>query len=261
VTGPGVRLAGPLPAPAPARRLVLTAAEWAVLVAGRLASPALGFAPAPIGPPDRDAAAQSLVHRGVAVRTADGGVEPVPAVAVNIQLLDRPLLTVRLDVTGRGGARHAWFAVGSGLLAGVVTLPGGRLELSMAPDVRLGTELARAVPDAAGSAAPLVGSLPLALLGDAPTDDAGPADVELAAELDRRTLGSLSCLVLGRAGDALGAGQVSWLATDAGWLGLRPRLDGSPERVVDLVPVEPADLGTWVAPTVAALLEAADELP
>jgi hypothetical protein len=263
VTGPGVRLAvaGRRPAPTPARRLVLTGAEWAVLVAGRLAAPAPGFAPAPVAPADEDAAAQALVTRGVATRTADGAPEPVPPVAVNLDLLDRPLLTVRLDVTVRGGERHAWLAVGSGLLAAVVTLPGGRFELSMAPAVRLGTELARAVPDAAGSAAPLVGSLPLTLLGDAATDDAGPADVELAAALERRTLGSLSCLVLGRAGDALGAGQVSWLATDAGWLGLRPRLDGSSERVVDLVPVEPADLGTWVAPTVAGLLEAADELP
>ena len=145
-------------------------------------------------------------------------------------------------------------------MAGVVTLAGGRFELSMAPDVRLGTELARAVPAAAGTAVPLVGALPLALLQDAPTEDADPADVQLTAELERRTRGSLSCLVLGRVEDGLGAGQVSWLATDAGWLGLRPRPDGSPERVVDLVPVEPADLGTWVAPTVAALLEAADEL-
>jgi hypothetical protein len=54
-------------------------------------------------------------------------------------------------------------------------------------------------------------------------------------------------------------GQVAWLATDAGWVGLRPRLDGAPRRMVDLVPVEPADLGTWVAPPVAALLEADDD--
>jgi hypothetical protein len=32
-------------------------------------------------------------------------------------------------------------------------------------------------------------------------------------------------------------------------------LDVSRRRLVDVVPVEPTDLGTWVAPTVAALLE------
>ena len=42
-------------------------------------------------------------------------------------------------------------------------------------------------------------------------------------------------------------------------MGLRPRLDGSPRQMVDLVPVQPADLGTWLAPTVAALLEGSDE--
>jgi hypothetical protein len=53
---------------------------------------------------------------------------------------------------------------------------------------------------------------------------------------------------------------VSWLATDGGWVGLRPLPDGSPRRLVDVVPVQPTDLGTWVAPAVAALLEASDEL-
>ena len=88
--------------------------------------------------------------------------------------------------------------------------------------------------------------------GTAPSPD----EAALAEELLRRTAGSLSCLVLGRAGSAVGAGQVSWLATDGGWVGLRPVLDGSPRRLVDVVPVQPADLGTWVAPAVAALLEA-----
>ena len=177
-------------------------------------------------------------------------------------------VTLRLDVDGRGGARRAWFAVGSGMVVGVLALAGGGVELSLAPGVRLGAELTRAVPDAATLTAgqapgegtpPLVGRVPLALLADAPDGDeaADDGDLALVQDLERRTAGSLDCLVLGHTGEHVGAAQVSWLATDTGWVGLRPVLD-PPRRLVDLVPVEPADLGTWVAPAVAALLEASD---
>jgi hypothetical protein len=137
----------------------------------------------------------------------------------------------------------------------------------------LGSELVRSVPDAAvlvgrgfrerpgGTADVPSGRLPIALLDDAwPTSAEVPApsveESALADELVLRTVGSLSCLVLGRSGGSVVAGQVSWLATGAGWIGLRPRVDGSPRRLIDVVPVQPHDLGSWVAPTVAALLEA-----
>nr|WP_275585397.1 ESX secretion-associated protein EspG [Blastococcus saxobsidens] len=236
---------------------------------GRLGTAPGAFAPVATTPQERDGAVASLAGRRV---VTDGGA-PVPAVAAQLEVLRRPLLTLRLEIGGRAGARQGWFAVGSGMVAGVLTLAGGRVELSLAPEVRLGAELARAVPGAAevtgpwpadqepGDGVPLTGQLPLALLEDRPAPGSTPEELALAQELERRTAGSLSCLVLGRAGAGLGAGQVSWLATDAGWLGLRPRPDGSARRPVDLVPVEPADLGTWVAPTVAALLEGTDEQP
>ena len=246
------------------RRLTLTAAEWTVLTGGRLETAPGAFAAGTVPPEDRDGAVASLTRDQVLA--ADG--EPVPAVAAQLEVLRRPLFTLRVEISGRAGSRHGWFAVGAGMVAGVLTLPGSRIELSLAPEVRLGTELARAVPGAAevtgpwpagherGDGAPLTGQLPLALLEDAPTTGTSPEEQALAQELERRTAGSLSCLVLGRTGSGLGAGQVSWLATGAGWIGLRPRPDGSARRPVDLVPVEPADLGTWVAPIVAALLEA-----
>ena len=247
------------------RRLTLTAGEWAVLTEGRLGSVPGAFAPVALTPEHRDGALASLLGEQVVV-AADGA--PVPAVAAQLEVLRRPLLTLRLEIGGRAGARQGWFAVGAGMVAGVLTLGGGRTELSLAPEVRLGQELARAVPEAGAvtgpwpdhrepsGGVPLTGQLPLALLEDRPSPGSTPEELGLAQELERRTAGSLSCLVLGRTGSGLGAGQVSWLATDAGWIGLRPRPDGSARRPVDLVPVEPADLGTWVAPTVAALLEA-----
>jgi hypothetical protein len=280
--GPGltIRRGGRRPeeSAAPARRLTLTGAEWAVLVDGRLTDPPPQFAVAHDTGAGWDEAVGSLIARGILLPPDGAGpAAPVPAVAGNLEVLRRPVLSVRLDVTGRAGARHGWFAVGSGFVAGVLTLPGGGVELSLAPDVRLGAELARAVPEAAAVTGPGFpdepaatgvvpeGRLPLGLLDDVawPPDGGSapsPDETALAEELLGRTGGSLSCLVLGRAGNGVGAGQVAWLATDRGWLGLRPRPDASPRRLVDAVPVQPADLGGWVSPSVAALLEASDEL-
>ena len=256
---------------APARRLILTAAEWAALVGGRLADPPPVFAVAAAAA-QQDAVA-ALIRRGILLpANGTNPARPVPAVGVNLEVLRHPVASVRLDIRGRGGACHGWFAVASGLTAGVLSLPTGGVELSLAPDVRLVAELARAVPDAStvvgagfpeepsGSDAVPSGRLPLVLLDELASPPGavpapGPDEVALAEELLRRSAGSLSCLVLGRVGRSLGAGQVSWLATDAGWVGLRPVADGSARRLVDVVPVQPADLGGWVAQPVAALLE------
>ena len=255
------------------RRLSLTAAEWSVVAADRLTDPPPEFAPAGLGPADRAGATASLVAAGVMVADDGGAAEPVPPVAADLATLARPLLTIRLEVAGRAGDRHGWFAVGPGVVVGVQTLADGGVELSLAPAVRLGTELTRAVPDAAavtgpwpageapGEGVPIPESLPLALLEEAPSPGAAAEERALAHELERRTTGSLSCLVAGWAGPAVGVGQVSWLATDAGWVGLRPRLDGARRRMVDLVPVAPCDIGRWVAPTVGALLGNTDEQP
>lgn len=251
---------------APARRLVLTAAEWAVLVGGRLGGPPPEFRPGPVGRADRDLAVAELTRRGVLRSPGGGAAEPVPAVAADLAVLHHPLLTVRLAVDGRGGTRHGWFAVGAGGVVGVLTRPAGGVELSLAPAAGLGAELSRAVPEAAvvtgsatGGGALPAGVLPLHLLDAAPPGEQPPptaAEAALADELLRRTAGSLRCLVLGRTGSSLGAGQVSWLATDGGWAGLRPRPATASPRLVEVVPVRPADLGVWLAPTVAALLAA-----
>ncbi|MGY1914010.1 hypothetical protein [Blastococcus sp. SYSU DS0973] len=251
---------------APARRLLLTAAEWAVLVAEWPGAFPSGLPVEVPGSGQPNDAVAALVARGVLRAPVGGPVEPVPAVAADLAVLRRPLLAVRLETGGRTGRRHGWFALGAEVVVVVLTLPDGGIELSLAPAAGLGAELARAVPEAAAvtgptarGGAPPTGALPLGLLDAAPAGRGGPpptaAEAALAGELLRRTAGSLDCLVLGGAGGPVGAGQVSWLATDGGWVGLRPHPGGSPRRVVDVVPVRPADLGAWIAPTVAALLE------
>jgi hypothetical protein len=75
------------------------------------------------------------------------------------------------------------------------------------------------------------------------------------------TVGVLSCLVVGARtgeGEAALAGDVVWFATDAGWIGVRPSPDGSGRQLVDLVPVGPEALGSWLAPYLARILEVAD---
>src|SRR4051812_41560933 len=104
----------------------------------------------------------------------------------------------------------------------------------MFPATSLGAELIRAVPPSAelsdvrsrvsaalggGHQASLAGRLPLAAM-DPAAGNAGPStgwtsltgdESILAAELNQRTIGVLTCLVIGRIGDHIAVGQVVWL--------------------------------------------------
>lgn len=52
-------------------------------------------------------------------------------------------------------------------------------------------------------------------------------------------------------------GEVQWLATDAGWVGLAPEPGDRSRMAARLVTVEPDELGAWLAPIVGqALVEA-----
>jgi hypothetical protein len=242
--------------------LRLAAAEWAAI-----APPGL--------PPDlrptAEPAAGTLAERGI----VDAAGDPVPPVAVNLALLaSRRWLRIEIGA-GPLGLR-ALFALGDPLAASLVTLAGGAVELSLFEAAHLGAELLRAVPPAeqlatgasrvrrALSAAP-----PPALPGRRPL--AGLSDVDIPS-----ALGVLRCLVTGPAAGGLVVGQVVWLATEAGWVGLAPEPAfapepasapkpasapepaSGPERWVRLVPVRRADFGAWIAPYVAQLLAAGD---
>jgi hypothetical protein len=119
---------------------------------------------------------------------------------------------------------------------------------------------------------PVSGRLPLAVFAD--YGAAGLADssrvatdltlsdqqAALAAKVLAHVIGALQCLVVGSAEDGSQTvliGQVMWLATDTGWVGLRPCADGSDQQLVDLVTVAHDDITHWLAPYVARIMEAA----
>lgn len=239
------------------------------------------------GPALRDAA-RSLADRGVVTGCGSDPVdcEPVRAVVGNLAVLADPQAAVHVEVTGPHRGTRVVYAVAGPLGASLAALADGGAELSVFPAVALGRELVRAVPPAADLRTPeateiapalgepphppepLAGLVPLAALTDPDVLD-GRAGVEalgmtrqqaaLAARVHAGTVGTLRCLVTGRIADGVTVGQVMWLATRDGWVGLQPEPDGSPRRMVTLRPVAREALGIWLAPHLTQILEAAGE--
>jgi hypothetical protein len=119
--------------------------------------------------------------------------------------------------------------------AGGAAAPGTEDVLGLAPhETRL----------AARVAAAMTGALRTVIAGPAPR--AGAADPAGVERADRAPEAAAGVLV----------GQVIWLATPEGWVGLRPEPDGTDRRPVALCAVDPADLGAWAAPYVAEVLAA-----
>jgi hypothetical protein len=191
--------------------------------------------------------------------------------AVNVAVLAQPAVAVRIETAVPGRVLRGLYSVSGNLGASLFSLAGETVELSLFDTVDLGAELLRAVPSPAdlpdGAAGPvptspdsldpaadrLTGTVDLAELEWQPWMP--PHGDGLADRARALTRGSLSALVTGRDPDGgVLAGQVAWLLTGARWTGLRPLADGS--RKVALEPVEPADFPAWVAPHVAAVLEA-----
>lgn len=225
------------------------------------------------------AAARSLAGRGVLAADPDSplGGRPHPSVLANLAVLAEPEVLVETRVRVGAQTVRAAHAVAAGLGASLARVGEvGTVELSFFPAERLGLELVRAVP-AAGSPsragqrpAGLVPLDALAQLGLA--DQVGGAEVvrQLAAEL-RLTAGEqaaaqtltaqangvLHCLVTAAprpSRPAAAVGQVLWYATPGGWVGLAPEPTPGGRRTVRLSPVDPIDLGAWVAPLIAEAL-------
>lgn len=219
-----------------------------------------------------------------------------PSLLANLAVWTPPDVVVQLEVTVGGAGLRGTYALRPPVGGSLLTLPDDGVELSMFPDTAFGAELVRAVPATAdggsGSritaaldpaaaegapAEPVSGRLPLAALAEyGPAGAFQPpetladeleltaAETALAAEVMRRTTGVLRCLVVGgaaatQAAGAVLAGQVVWLATDNGWVGLRPHPDGSGRRLVDLVPVRCHAIGSWLSPYLSRVLEVAGD--
>jgi hypothetical protein len=275
-----------------AHRLVLDAAEFALLNTASGAALPPGFQPE--SAPDEAAlraAASRLRERGVIADAQDcgsSGVQPVESVAANLAVLAAPVLTIRIEVAVHGAGLRAVYAVAGPLGASLLTLAQGAVELSMFPAVALGHELLRAVPEppmavedkigaalGGGATGLLAGRLPLASLDDMAqmhqadrAENASAVDrIELSGEelaLAERareaTVGTLRALVTGRAPDGgVLVGQVVWLRAEGRWVGLRPDPDGTDRRMVTLVPVDRRDIGHWLAPFIAEVLEVAGD--
>lgn len=205
-----------------------------------------------------------------------------PALLVNLAVLAQPAVLV--DTTVRIGdlGTRCMHAVTGTLGASLFALPDDGVELSLFAATDLGRELARAaavdhrpittiltggprpVPRGTvrlaalrelGIARLLSGADPDAVAATLTTLELPPAEAELAEEVSARTDGVLRSVITGRHGpDRVAVGQVTWLHTDAGWVGVDPVPDGSGRQLLRLSPVTAADLGTWAAPALAEVL-------
>lgn len=271
------------------RRLALRAAEWSLLCQAAGMDPPAGFGPHEAVPqPARDGAQASLRQRGVLTDSGPDDAHVHRSVLANLTILTDPDAVVRLDMSVRDHGLRAGFALRGPLGASLVTLADQGVELSMFAAANLATEIARTVPpkpvaETGGTPIatalsgelspppPLRGRLPLSALAEYGVTSQFAADVSaqfalspdeaaLAAAVTARTYGLLRGVVGGgpRATAAHGqvlAAQVIWLATDAGWVGLQPRPDGSGRQLVELVPVGHDAIGAWLAPYLTPILE------
>ncbi len=257
-----------------AHRLVLSAPEWAVLITVSAVRMPPGFEPATVEQTALLTATRSLVARHI---LAGDPQNPqvcilVDAVAVNLAVLAAPLFTVQVEVSVAGDGLRAVYAIAGQLGVSVFTLADQAVELSMFAADTLGVELIRAVPDLNGLApaqnllddalgggdhqAP-VGRLPLAAVQQPGQVglELTTAEAILAARLRTASVGNLSCLVSGHGTSGVQVGCVVWLATVRGWIGLRPDPDDTGRHAVTVESVSRADLGVWVAPLIAQILE------
>ncbi|BBH71598.1 hypothetical protein ACTI_82830 [Actinoplanes sp. OR16] len=208
------------------RRLVLSHAEMAELIARAGVTLPPGLIP------------DDVVPKG------DWAPEEEQALAVNLAVLAKPIVAVRMETAVPGRVLRGLFSISGHLGASLFSLADASVELSLFNAVDLGAELLRAVPPAAGTGEPLDGVVDLADLEW--QSWTWQRDDDLAARARQLTCGSLSALVTGGSPDgAVIAGQIAWLLTGDRWTGLRPMNDGS--RKVRLEPVTRADFPVWVA--------------
>lgn len=269
------------PTPPAPHRLVLSAAEFAYLVAKTGMEMPPGWRPAPDNP--FGLAESELTKKRVVQGTGDEA-EVHRSVQVNLGILAGPQVMLDTTVSIAGKGSRSLHAVSGPLGASLFALADGAVELSMFAAVHLGRELIRAVPPPGSTATgissalsesapdPLRGTVPLTALHEMGVArlmreadpgvqavvldklDLPAAEAKLALRAANRSDGALRCQLTGKAGGRVASGQVTWLHSDAGWSGITPVPDGSGRKLVKLEPAAREDIGTWVAPFVAAAL-------
>lgn len=261
--------------PAP-HRLVLSTAEFAYLIAKT------GMEMPPDWRPDPDipfGLAETELTKKRVVQGAGDEAEIHRSVQINLGILASPQVMLDTTVSIAGKGLRSVHAVSGSLGASLFALADGAVELSMFAGVHLGRELIRAVPpDSAttgissalgeSTPVPLSGTVSLTALHEMGVArlmreadpgvqaavleklDLPAAEAKVALRAANRSDGALRCRLTSR----IASDQVTWLHTDAGWSGIRPVPDGSGRKLVELEPAAREDIGTWVAPFVAAAL-------
>jgi hypothetical protein len=260
------------------RRLVLAAAELAVLYARAGAQPPADFQ---VGADDRElrAAVTSLTERGVL--EAGGAVHL--SVMPSLSTLTAPELAIQTRSQVESTQTTAMHAATNIFGASLWRTDQHAVELSFFPAVDLGRELRRVVPqpaaDGDGSgrdaesrerehleqpervfrAAALERSDVVSTLArsvDAEMlEEVGFSedDREAADWVSGNVCGVLHSMVI-RPGPSPRMGQVVWYATRSGWLGLRGESGQGEALMIRLVPVRRDDYTRWLAPYIAEAL-------
>jgi hypothetical protein len=255
---------------------------------GRLADPAVEAAVQSEAPGEEDRETgvwQQLVELGVAQESGRGDerLGPVPAVAITLAVLTTAPVALELVAGGSTGRVVAWWSLDGRHGVGLIGTSDGGVELSAFLASHWQAEVTRAVPAAEvfsrGSISGSVAAGLSASLSGEPAEPVGkrahrvslralqelarpggpvPSSDEVAPQLSAvlsRPAGQLDARVWVRTTAGPATGGVSWIAAPGGWLSLRadPRSGrGDAPPMVDVLPVQPADLAGELAPLLLA---------
>ena len=260
-----------------ARRLLLRMDEFAALCADLTAELPVAFVPVPTA--DASTVASStvgssavasllevartcLTERGITGNAYD-------AVAANLRLFAAAHIVITVDVVVDDESLLGLVCLADHGGATLVHTQGGAVELSLWDIGNLAIELGRVVPPSTASTRATSRAVDAHALVTALALDTG-GHHEVAVQALRReglslleaadvlavaatTYGSMHCVVTDRDSrrpQEVTVAHVVWILTRDGWLGLRRQARGA----IEMTPVSPADLGTFVAPFLAATI-------
>jgi hypothetical protein len=191
---------------------------------------------------------QQALHAAADELRAKGamtGDDVHPALVTDLEVLAMPELAVTVRAARPGLDVTAVLAVRGVLGVSLLRTADDAVQLSAFAAVDLHHELARTVPAPSGTRTPTVSTVPLDALVRGEHRTAVAGDGALHAQV-----------VAGPRDDRPGGvvGLVEWVHAAGGWTGLEPLPSVAGRPQVRLLPVQPADLATWIAPLAARAL-------